>query len=90
MFGVKFHVNYLTYRNFAEQSERLRVTHDKYREEVYRLLDEYKTTLEELEAYHLELKGNVDRRSTGVQFSMLSSHRKCYYLLYILLQHSYL
>jgi len=48
---------------FAEHQERLKVIHDKFKEEVNQHLLDCRSILEELEAYNLELKGTADLQS---------------------------
>ncbi|URD84654.1 hypothetical protein MUK42_18215 [Musa troglodytarum] len=53
---------------FQEQQERLRFMHNKFKEEVDQHLLGCRSTLEEIEAYKIELKGSLDRQK--------ASHRK--------------
>ncbi|KAK1319402.1 hypothetical protein QJS10_CPB04g01135 [Acorus calamus] len=53
---------------FQEQQERLKLIHDKFREEVNQHLQVCRKTIEELEAHQMELKGTADRQR--------ASHRK--------------
>ncbi|XP_042475459.1 meiosis-specific protein ASY3 isoform X2 [Macadamia integrifolia] len=53
---------------FEEQQERLKVIQDKFKEEVNQHLQDSKSTLEELEAYKMDLKGAAAKQK--------ASHRK--------------
>ncbi|KAF8387590.1 hypothetical protein HHK36_026243 [Tetracentron sinense] len=48
---------------FQEQQERLKLIHEKFKEEVNQHLQDCRSTLEELEAYQIELKGTAERQS---------------------------
>lgn len=47
----------------AEQQEKLKLIHDKFKEDIYQLLHDCKSTVEELEMHHNELKGTVKKQS---------------------------
>ncbi|XP_077218564.1 asynaptic protein [Tasmannia lanceolata] len=53
---------------FQEQQERLKLLHDKFKEELNQSLQDCRSVLEEVEAYHIELKGTSERQK--------ASHRK--------------
>lgn len=48
---------------FAEQQEKLRILHEKFKEEVNQQLLGCKNSVEDFEAYHAELKGVADKQS---------------------------
>uniref|UniRef100_A0A1D1XWQ6 Meiosis-specific protein ASY3-like coiled-coil domain-containing protein n=1 Tax=Anthurium amnicola TaxID=1678845 RepID=A0A1D1XWQ6_9ARAE len=50
---------------FLEQQEKLKAIHEKFKEEVNQHLVDCRGTLEELEAYQEELKGNVERQKAA-------------------------
>ncbi|KAI4968866.1 hypothetical protein ZWY2020_046196 [Hordeum vulgare] len=50
---------------FEEQQEQLRVLHEKFKEEVNQQLLGCKNSLEELEAYHSELKGVAEKQKAS-------------------------
>uniref|UniRef100_A0A2C9VS59 Meiosis-specific protein ASY3-like coiled-coil domain-containing protein n=1 Tax=Manihot esculenta TaxID=3983 RepID=A0A2C9VS59_MANES len=45
-----------------EQQEKLKLIHDKFKEDIYQLLHDCKSTVEELEMHHNELKGTVKKQ----------------------------
>ncbi|XP_068660188.1 meiosis-specific protein ASY3 [Aristolochia californica] len=53
---------------FEEKQERLKLIHGKFKEQVNQHLQDYQSAFEELEAFHMELKGEAERHK--------SSHRK--------------
>ncbi|XP_072146844.1 meiosis-specific protein PAIR3 isoform X2 [Setaria viridis] len=53
---------------FEEQQEKLRILHEKFKEEVNKQLLDCRTSLEDFESYHAELKGVADKQK--------SSHKK--------------
>nr|CAB3446040.1 unnamed protein product [Digitaria exilis] len=53
---------------FEEQQEKLRILHEKFKEEVNKQLLDCRTSLEDFESYHAELKGVSDKQK--------SSHKK--------------
>jgi hypothetical protein len=48
---------------FEEQQEKLRILHEKFKEEVNQQLLGCKNSVEDFEAYHAELKGVADKQS---------------------------
>nr|CAB3449268.1 unnamed protein product [Digitaria exilis] len=48
---------------FEEQQEKLRILHEKFKEEVNKQLLDCRTSLEDFESYHAELKGVSDKQS---------------------------
>lgn len=54
----------------TEQQEKLKLVYDRFREEVERHLVDCRCSLEDLEAYEEELKGNVDRQSTRLSLPL--------------------
>lgn len=57
----------------ADQQERLKLIHDKFKEEVNQHLSDCRSILEELEAYNMELKEGMDRQSMWT-FTVLSDY----------------
>ncbi|KAG9459996.1 hypothetical protein H6P81_004504 [Aristolochia fimbriata] len=53
---------------FEEKQERLKLIHEKFKEEVSQHLQDFQSAFGELEAFHMELKGEAERHK--------SSHRK--------------
>ncbi|KAI3993302.1 hypothetical protein MKX01_010045 [Papaver californicum] len=53
---------------FLEQQERLKLIQDKFKEEINQHLQDCKNTLDDLEAYQIELKENAEKQN--------ASHRK--------------
>ncbi|XP_041022086.1 meiosis-specific protein ASY3 isoform X2 [Juglans microcarpa x Juglans regia] len=51
-----------------EQHKELKLIHEKFKEDINRHFQDYRTTLEGLEAHHLELKGTMEKQK--------ASHRK--------------
>ncbi|XP_018832939.1 meiosis-specific protein ASY3 isoform X2 [Juglans regia] len=51
-----------------EQQKELKLIHEKFKEDINRHLQDYRSTLEGLEAHHLELKGTMKKQK--------ASHRK--------------
>ncbi|OVA16610.1 hypothetical protein BVC80_1543g42 [Macleaya cordata] len=48
---------------FQEQQERLKLIQDKFKEEINQHLQDSRSTLDDLEAYQIELKGNAEKQS---------------------------
>uniref|UniRef100_K4AMR8 Meiosis-specific protein ASY3-like coiled-coil domain-containing protein n=1 Tax=Setaria italica TaxID=4555 RepID=K4AMR8_SETIT len=48
---------------FEEQQEKLRILHEKFKEEVNKQLLDCRTSLEDFESYHAELKGVADKQT---------------------------
>ncbi|KAI3946896.1 hypothetical protein MKW98_003459 [Papaver atlanticum] len=53
---------------FLEQQERLKLIQDKFKEEINQHIEDCKNTLDDLEAYQIELKENAEKQN--------ASHRK--------------
>lgn len=50
---------------FEEQQEKLRILHEKFKEEVNQQLLGCKNSVEDFEAYHAELKGVADKQKAS-------------------------
>uniref|UniRef100_A0A0D9XJI4 Meiosis-specific protein ASY3-like coiled-coil domain-containing protein n=1 Tax=Leersia perrieri TaxID=77586 RepID=A0A0D9XJI4_9ORYZ len=50
---------------FEEQQEKLRILHEKFKEEVNQQLQGCKNSLEDFEAYHAEIKGVADKQKAS-------------------------
>jgi len=48
---------------YTEQQEKLRILHEKFKEEVNKQLLDCRNSLENFESYHAELKGVADKQS---------------------------
>eukprot|EP00268_Persea_americana_P058296 TRINITY_DN7043_c1_g1_i1.p1 TRINITY_DN7043_c1_g1~~TRINITY_DN7043_c1_g1_i1.p1 ORF type:complete len:816 (+),score=196.54 TRINITY_DN7043_c1_g1_i1:316-2763(+) len=61
---------------FQEQQKRLKFMHSKFKEEINHHLQECKSTLEELEAYETELKGNAERQKASQRKLLLQAEEE--------------
>lgn len=61
----------------AEQQKQLKLIHEKFKEDINQYLQDCSSTLEGMEAHHIELKGTVEKQSmenlivVSVDFSLL-------------------
>jgi len=47
----------------AEQQKQLNLIHEKFKEDINQYLQDCRSTLEGMEAHHIELKGTVEKQS---------------------------
>jgi hypothetical protein len=48
---------------YIEQQQKLRILHEKFKEEVNKQLQDCSNSLEDFESYHAELKGAAEKQS---------------------------
>ena len=58
---------------YAAQQEQLKLLHSKFKTEINQLLQEYRHTVEGLEAQRIELKGSVEKQSTACIYLYLDA-----------------
>ena len=59
--------------SFTEQQERLKLIHEKFKDEINQHIQDCRSSIEGLEVHQIELKRNVERQSMTIPLSYESS-----------------